>query len=115
MAGVMLDRLEELLTEAARTRSTLTYQQVAQRLELPAPHTIHQTTVLLEALMWRHAAAGLPQLACLVISRNRDGLPAPGFFMLAEELGVYAGSVDGDDARGFIAAQRQRCFDHASS
>lgn len=107
----MQDRLEALLVEAAKTRSTLTYRELAQKLDLQPPNTINQATTLLEALMRRHAEMGVPQLASLVISRNRGGLPAPGFFMLMEELGVYAGSFSGDDARAFHEAEKQRCFD----
>jgi hypothetical protein len=111
MAGIVLERMETLLIEAARNRSTLTYQQVAQRLELQPPHTIHQAAEWIEALMRIHAHAGAPQLASLVISKSRGGLPALGFFLLIKELGLYDGSVDGEDARQFHAREMQRCFD----
>jgi hypothetical protein len=111
MAGVMLRRMEALLIEAARNRSPLTYQQLAQLLELKPPHTIHQTTECLEIMMRIHAQAQAPQLASLVVSKSRRGLPAPGFFLLVQELGLYDGSVDGEDAWQFHAQEMQRCFD----
>ena len=107
----MLARLEALLEESARARATLTYSQLATALELTPPHTVHQTTILLEALMRVHAEAGKPQLASLVVSRARGGLPAPGYFAMLQELGVYAGSLAGDDARAFHAAQKLLCFE----
>ncbi len=110
MAGVMLERLEALLIEAAKNRKTLTYAQVAQYLELQPPHTIHQAAEWIEAMMRLHAKAGAPQLASLVISKARGGLPAPGFFLLMQELGLYEGSVDGEDARQFHAQEIERCF-----
>jgi len=110
MAGLMVERLEALLIEAARNRKPLTYQQVAQQLELQPPHTIHQTTECIEAMMRFHSHAKAPQLASLVISRMRNGLPAPGFFMLLQQLGLYDGSVDGEDARAFHAQEMQRCY-----
>ncbi len=110
MASLGVERLEGLLIDAAKNRSQLTYQQVAQLLELQPPHTIHQAAALIEELMRNHAKAGAPQLASLVISRARGGLPAPGFFMLLQELGLYDGSVDGEDARHFHSQEMQRCF-----
>jgi hypothetical protein len=107
----MLDKLEALLIEAARQKNLLTYQQVAKALELEPPHVIHQTAESLEALMRIHAQAGAPQLASLVVGRARAELPAPGYFILLNELGLYQGSVDGEDARHFHAAQKQRCYD----
>lgn len=113
--GVVIDRLEELLSKAAIERGTLTYAQVARALELEPPHTIHQTTELLAALMRKHASERVPQLASLVISRTRGGLPAPGFFMLLNELGLYGGSSDGDDAMAFHDVEKKRCYAAASS
>ena len=110
MASLALERLERILIEAARNRNPLTYQQVAQLLELRPPNTIHQVTSLIEHLMRHHATIGAPQVASLVISRARDGLPAPGFFLLLQELGLYGGSVDGGDARDFHAQEMRRCF-----
>lgn len=110
MASLALERLEEILIEAGRNRNPLTYQEVAQLLELRPPNTIHQATSLIEQLMRHHASIGARQLASLVISRTRGGLPAPGFFLLLQELGLYDGSVDGDDAREFHAQEMQRCF-----
>jgi hypothetical protein len=55
--------------------------------------------------MAEDAAAGRPLLAALVISRTRDGLPAPGFFARARALGRYDGSERGPDAAAFHAAE----------
>lgn len=90
----------------------MTYRQVAQHLELQPPNTIHQATELIEALMREHARCSSPQLASLVVSRVRNGLPAPGFFILLHELGLYNGSVDGEDARAYHAHEVDRCFKH---
>mgnify|MGYP006431679917 CR=1 FL=1 len=109
----MIETLEKLLVDAAKRRETLTYKQVAQLLELQPPNTIHQATECLEALMRQHAKSQTPQLASLVISRARGGLPAPGFFMLLHDIGLYNGQVDGEDARDFHAQEKERCFEFA--
>ena len=107
----MLTRLEAILVETARARTTLTYGQLAKALDLQPPHTIHQATVLLEELMRLNAITGKPQLASFVVSRAGGGLPASRFFSLLQELGLYEGSIAGDDARAFHNAQKQLCYD----
>jgi hypothetical protein len=111
MDSIMIDRLELLLIETAKNGKTVTYSQVAQQLELEPPHTIHQTTELIEMMMQLHIKSGVPILASLVISKIRGGLPAPGFFILLQEFGLYNGSVDGEDARQFHKKEIKRCFD----
>ncbi len=108
--GHLLDMVETILLRAAIDAEVMTYQALAQRLNLQPPHTIHQTTELLEALMRRHAASASPILASLVISRARNGLPAPGFFLLLNELGLYDGPPHGEAARAFHETEKQKCF-----
>lgn len=83
-----LPALRRVLEQARIQRRTLTYLQVADALALAPPRRIHRVTRLVERLMREQVAAGEPPLSALVISRVRDGLPAPGFFALAERLGV---------------------------
>ncbi len=108
----MIQHLEQLLSNAAKERQIMTYRQVAQHLELQPPNTIHQATERIEALMRKHARSSTPQLASLVISKVRNGLPAPGFFILLQELGLYDGSVDGEDARAFHTREVELCFEY---
>ncbi|MFN3990091.1 MAG: hypothetical protein ACK4IS_07515 [Erythrobacter sp.] len=105
-----LVRLEALLIAAAREERVLTYAEAARALALPPPHMIHRTAELLEALMRHHAAAHMPQLASLVVSKARAGLPAPGYFVLMGELGLYRGPPDGPQARAFHAGEVAACF-----
>ena len=79
--------LREMLAAQPPEAVPLTYQQAAQRLGLEPPHTIHRLALALEALMQEDAAAGRPFIAALVVSRSRQGLPAPGFFDTAIALG----------------------------
>ncbi len=103
-------RLERLLIACAREGRILTYAEAARSLALPPPHTIHKTAELLEALIRHHAAAGAPQLASLVVSKARGGLPAPGYFALMGELGLYTGPAEGPQARAFHAGEVAACF-----
>jgi len=83
-----LDALRRVLDDARVQRRTLTYLQAADAIRLPPPRRIHRVTRLLEQLMRDDAAAGRPIRSALVVSRIRDGLPAPGFFERAVRLGV---------------------------
>ena len=78
----------------------ITYQALARELQLSPPNTIQQLTEALECLIDEDAAAGHPLIAALVVSRARDGLPAPGFF----ERAYRAGRLHSDPA-AFHAAE----------
>lgn len=108
----MREALRILLLGAARAGRTMTYAEVAKALRIAPPHTIHKAALLIEDLMRHQAATGEPQLASFVVSKARAGLPAPGFFVLASELGLHDGAHEGCEARAFVEAERARCRRH---
>ena len=97
-------RVEMALATAQRARQIITYAELADAAKIPQPHRIHKLTQWLENSMRRDHAAGKPLRAAIVISRNRGGLPAPGFFALCGELGLYHGAVSGQRAVQFHKA-----------
>ena len=94
-------RAELTLASVQQNNRTITYAELANAARIPNPHRIHKLTEWLENSMREDYAAGKPLRAALVISRNRDGLPAPGFFILCGELGLYRGDVSGQNAAHF--------------
>ena len=98
---VWQNRAEMALASATSLGRMVTYAEMADAADIPAPQRIHKLTLWLEATMRQDHAAGQPLRAALVISRNRNGLPAPGFFMLCQELRIYQGAETGDDATQF--------------
>ena len=98
---VWQNRAEMALASATSLGRIVTYAEMADTADIPAPQRIHKLTLWLEATMWQDHAAGQPLRAALVISRNRNGLPAPGFFRLCQELGIYQGGETGADAAQF--------------
>ena len=84
-------RIREFLESLAKRRNLITYQALANALQILPPHSIHQVTEALERLMEEDAAADRPFIAALAISKARGGLPAPGFFDCARRLGRFAG------------------------
>ena len=97
-------RAEMTLAAAQQANQTITYSELANAAAIPIPHRIHKLTKWLESTMRIDHAAGEPLRAALVISRNRGGLPAPGFFILCSELGLYHGAFSGQRAVEFHKA-----------
>jgi len=95
----MVEPVDEALTERARRQLRrvaeagvpITYQALAEKLALQPPNRIHQVAMALEQLMHEDAADDRPFIAALVVSKRRNGLPAPGFFDLARRLGRFQG------------------------
>ena len=98
------------LASAVQSRSLITYAELADTAALPGPQRIHQLTMWLEDLMRHDHHAGNALRAAVVISRNRAGLPAPGFFILCRNLGIYNGPDQGDDAALFHRDMLARLF-----
>ncbi len=101
----LASRLRAHLQTIAALRAPTTYRDLARAMQLSPPHTIHQVTEALEQLMAEDAAADRPLIAALVISTWRGGLPAPGFFDCAAQLGRFAGDARGPEARVFHAGE----------
>lgn len=99
--------LRGLLAALPQTQALPTYHEVARALRLQPPHTVYRVIQALEQSMREDAAVGRPLLAARVVSRVRDGLPAPGFFDLATRLGLHDGAEGGPTARAFHQAQLQ--------
>ncbi|AZO25874.1 hypothetical protein EJ070_24920 [Mesorhizobium sp. M1E.F.Ca.ET.045.02.1.1] len=108
---MLKDRLRQILIELAQTETVVTYKNLAERLCLMPPQTIHRATDLLEKLMAEDAEAGRPLLAALCVGRLRNDLPAPGFFMTAQVLGLFSGAPEGPVARDFYMRELARVFD----
>jgi hypothetical protein len=96
-------KVRDYLKQIAPQRIPITYAELAQALQHAPPNTIHQVALALETLMKEDADAGRPLISALVISRARDGMPAPGFFDCARRFVGYAGTEQGTDARLFHA------------
>ena len=88
---MLKERLRQALIDQAQIGNPTTYRDLANRLGLEPPNTIHCITEALESLMEDDVTAGRPILSAICISKMRTGIPARGFFLAAEALGVFAG------------------------
>jgi hypothetical protein len=102
----LVERLEAELDRLARNGETVTYGELARRLDIPGPRIIATLTDLLEATMQADVVAGKPLRAAVCVGRLSGGLPAPGFFLAAARLGLYSGPDTGPQAQGFADNQR---------
>mgnify|MGYP006433678079 CR=1 FL=1 len=99
--AALAERLRPVLAATAARGGTILYRDLAQAAGVPAPHSIHKTTLALETLARADHAAGRPLLAAVAV--GKAGLPGPGFFQLLADLGRH----DGPD-RGPVAEARHR-------
>ena len=83
----------------------------AKELEVQPPNTIHQVADALEVLMREDHATGAPFLAALVVSKVRNGLPAPAFFYVARMLGRFKDS----DTQTYHARELESAWDNWGS
>ena len=104
----MKDRLRQALLDQAQTGNPTTYNQLADRLGFEPPQAIHRLGEALETLMKEDVVANRPMLAALCVSKMRPGIPARGFFLAANVLGVFSGDPSGPEARAFHAYELQR-------
>ena len=94
-------RAKMALAVAVKTRTLITYAELTEAAAIPAPHRINKLSAWLEATMESDHAQSMPLRAAWVISRARGGLPAPGFFIKCNELGLYDGAPNGAVATAF--------------
>ena len=71
-----------------KNKDQITYNALAATAKMTGPHKIHRLTSWLEQLMAEDHNNNRPLRAAVVISKARGGLPAPGFFNKAKELGL---------------------------
>jgi hypothetical protein len=110
MADTLKDHLREELLKQVRTGLPVTYKELAGRLALSPPRTIHRLTGALEQLMDEDIAAGRPLLAALVVSKARPGLPARGFFLEAQASGLFPGRPARQKAADFRTREGRRAL-----
>ena len=98
----------------ARRRETITYRDLAIALDVQPPNTIHQVADALEVLMREDQENEAPFLAALVVSKVRNGLPAPAFFSFAHSLDRFSGSDTGPETQTYHARQLKSAWDYWS-
>ena len=94
-------RASMALDSAIVSRHLISYAELADTAHIPSPHRIHKLTMWLETLVDSDHKSAKPLRAAWVVSRQRGQIPAPGFFMKCQEIGLYDGPVNGPQAAEF--------------
>lgn len=109
-ALVDLDRLERVLIQAARERRPVTYGQLLAFFERKVTRiTVSALCRDLGVVCRRVEAAGVPDLACLVV-RKSDGLPGEGWFAGERQSSGYAGPSTGPEAERRLRRRQEEAF-----
>ena len=106
------ERIRVYLTVLAHRRETITYRDLAKALEVQPPSIIRQVAHALEVLMQEDHGSGAPFLAAMVVSKARNGLPAPVFFSFARSLGRFRGSDTGPETQTYHDRELKNAWDH---
>ena len=97
-------RASMALDSAIASRHLISYAELADTAQIPSPHRIHKLTIWLETLVADDHQSAKPLRAAWVVSRQRGQIPAPGFFIKCQEIGLYDGPVKGASAAAFHRA-----------
>lgn len=85
--------LLQLLAATQQQRSLITYRQVIEQLQLPAP-SVRRLAMALEQLACADHAQGFPLRSALVVSQTRPAHPQLGFIQCLQLLGCFQGDID---------------------
>jgi len=99
-----------LLTQAARFRGTVTYQELAEIMGLPLSghHMGAEVGAMVGGISEEEHANGRPLLGALVV--RGDGAIGDGFFTLARDLGRL-GDATAEEKRLFWEQERKDIYD----
>lgn len=102
--------LLKLLAVTQRQRSVITYRQVIEQLQLPAP-SVRRLAVALEKLADADHQQGWPLRSALVVSQARPAHPQLGFMQHMQRLGCYAEVIDEPRVAAWLAKELSQVYE----
>src|SRR5690554_128188 len=101
--------LFKLLAEAQQQRTVVTYRQVIEQLQLPAP-SVRRLALALEKLAAADHAQGWPLRSVLVVSQAQPAHPQLGFLQCAQQLGRFQGTFDESNVATWLQAELSKVY-----
>ena len=101
--------LLQLLAVTQQQRSVITYRQVIEQLQLPAP-SVRRLAMALEQLACADHAQGWPLRSALVVSQARPAHPQLGFMQCIQQLGCFQGVIDGPSVSAWLDAELAQVY-----
>lgn len=101
--------LLQLLAATQQQRSLITYRQVIEQLQLPAP-SVRRLAIALEQLAGADHAQGWPLRSALVVSQACPAHPQLGFIQCIQQLGRFQGVIDEPSVAAWLAAELAQIY-----
>ena len=101
--------LFQLLRETQQQRSIITYRQVIEYLQLPAP-SVRRLAAALEHLAKADHAQGWPLRSALVVSQACPAHPQLGFMQCVQALGCFQGAIDEAHVAAWLSAELAQVY-----
>lgn len=106
---ILLQQLLGLLQQAQQQQRPVTYRQLIEQLDLPAPK-IQSLAHLLEQLAVHDARQGWPMRSVLAISQTSLKLPRQGFFDFLFEQKILAQQMNETQQQGWHSHELARVY-----
>lgn len=101
--------LLKLLAATQRQHGVITYRQIIEQLQLPAP-SVRRLASALEELACADHAQGWPLRSALVVSQAQPAHPQLGFIQCAQELGRFQAMIDEDNVAAWHSAELAQVY-----
>lgn len=101
--------LLKLLAATQRQHGVITYRQIIEQLQLPAP-SVRRLASALEQLACADHAQGWPLRSALVVSQAQPAHPQLGFIQCAQELGRFQAMIDEANVAAWHSAELAQVY-----
>lgn len=101
--------LLNILAHTQQQASVLTYRQVIEGLQLPAP-SVRRLASALETLAETDHAQGWPLRSALVVSQARPAHPQLGFIQFIAQLGRFQGPIDEANVAAWLESELAQVY-----
>ncbi|HZJ94761.1 MAG TPA: hypothetical protein VFD11_04225 [Thiopseudomonas sp.] len=101
--------LLKLLAAVQKQQSVITYRQVIEQLQLPAP-SVRRLALALEKLAAEDHGHGWPLRSALVVSQAQPAHPQLGFLQWVQQLGCFQGTFDETNVAAWLQAELAKVY-----
>lgn len=101
--------LLRVLNDALQQHGVITYRNIIEQLQLPAP-SVRRLALALEQLASADHARGWPLRSALVVSQARPAHPQLGFIQHVQQLGRFHGVIDESAVAAWLSAELAQVY-----
>ena len=101
--------LLQLLAITQQQRTVITYRQVIEHLQLPAP-SVRRLAYALEQLAAADHAQGWPLRSALVVSHTNPAHPQLGFMQYVTQLGCFQGAIETSTVAAWLSQELEQLY-----